>query len=46
MSIEMFRNVVEQVGLLIDAMGVLVVVIGIVEIHCIGKQKAIFFAFI
>ena len=30
MSIEMFRNVVEQVGLVIDAMGVLVVVVGIV----------------
>ena len=30
MSIEMFRNVVEQVGLLIDAVGVLVVVVGIV----------------
>ena len=30
MSIEMFRNVVEQVGLVIDAVGVLVVVIGIV----------------
>lgn len=30
MSIEMFRNVVEQVGLVIDAMGVFVVVIGIV----------------
>ncbi len=30
MSIEMFRNVVEQVGLAIDAAGVLVVVAGIV----------------
>ena len=30
MSIEMFRNVVEQVGLVIDAAGVLVVVAGIV----------------
>ena len=30
MSIEMFRNVVEQGGLVIDAVGVLVVVIGIV----------------
>ena len=29
MSIEMFRNVVEQVGLVIDAAGVLVVVVGI-----------------
>ena len=33
MSIEMFRNIVEQVGLVIDAVGVLVVVIGI----CIDK---------
>ena len=30
MSIEMFRNVVEQVGLAIDAAGVLVVVAGII----------------
>ena len=30
MSIEMFRNVVEQVGLAIDAAGVLVIVAGIV----------------
>ena len=30
MSIEMFRNVVEQVGLAVDAAGVLVVVAGIV----------------
>ena len=29
MSIEIFRNVVEQVGLVIDAAGVLVVVVGI-----------------